>query len=325
MFTFNGLFNFIDNGFKFLPLGNRIEINAYSDENYILEQNQKYLLQDIKWNIHSYCIGNSTNLPTVILVSGEGSGLISMIGIQENLKNFTKVCSIDLSGYGFSDSGILPRTIAQHTAEIKQVLEKNEINENILFVGSQIGTLIGQFFIYKYSNITKGFLSLGSEHEFSEYYDIKENKPELNDDEIFNEILSSSNYVNFRRYLSPLGFDRFFIKQYDFYPQIYKNYHTSLFNSKYWNSKYFDEINKIENAKILNNSRWKFSNGLILKDINSIFVVPNKTFNLFKINDMLSRSTNSKLILCQSCNENNFIFENPDYCSNIILEQLKEL
>jgi pimeloyl-ACP methyl ester carboxylesterase len=83
------------------------------------------------------CTGKGS--PTVILVSGlevpaKGWGLV-----QPGIANFTRVCSYDRAGYGWSDAGPMPRTVSQIVHELHTLLENAGEKPPYILVGHSFG------------------------------------------------------------------------------------------------------------------------------------------------------------------------------------------
>jgi pimeloyl-ACP methyl ester carboxylesterase len=60
--------------------------------------------------INIYCMGSGS--PAVVLDLGWGDPLIAWAWVQPTIAKFTRVCSYERAGYGFSDPGPLPRNTA---------------------------------------------------------------------------------------------------------------------------------------------------------------------------------------------------------------------
>src|SRR5688500_6171816 len=58
--------------------------------------------------LHIWCIGSGT--PTVVLENGLGGMSAEWGFVQPEAAQFTRVCSYDRAGLGYSDSGPSPRT-----------------------------------------------------------------------------------------------------------------------------------------------------------------------------------------------------------------------
>jgi pimeloyl-ACP methyl ester carboxylesterase len=73
----------------------------------------------IRMNID--CSGQGS--PTVILESGSGGPSVDWLMVQPGVAKFSRVCSYDRAGYGWSDSGPEPRSSLQIAHELKQLLQ----------------------------------------------------------------------------------------------------------------------------------------------------------------------------------------------------------
>jgi hypothetical protein len=69
------------------------------------------------YRLHINCTG--TGSPTVILDAGLGGSSLDWSKIQPGVARFTRVCSYDRAGYGWSDTGPGPRTSQQIVKELR--------------------------------------------------------------------------------------------------------------------------------------------------------------------------------------------------------------
>ena len=60
------------------------------------------------YKLHINCTGQGT--PMVVLDSGFGDSYVSWMKVQPQIAKFTRVCSYDRAGLGYSDSSPLPRS-----------------------------------------------------------------------------------------------------------------------------------------------------------------------------------------------------------------------
>ena len=67
------------------------------------------------------CAG--TGSPTVILEQGGGMPALGWTKVQPQIAKFTRVCSYDRAGYGWSEPGPMPRTIPRLANEFKALLD----------------------------------------------------------------------------------------------------------------------------------------------------------------------------------------------------------
>lgn len=329
------------------PFGERVYVNSFATEDYLKYQNESCSEQREFWRMNIYCTGTlpSANYPIILLSHGGGSSSLSWHGVQESLGNFTKVCSFDRSGYGASEMGLNPRNVGQNVAELKQLLEKYGITQKILFIGHSAGGNEGSFFAFKYPSIISGLALFDSPHEYHWYYEnlALDKNPD-------SALLENILLVDFIRYLSPFGVSRLFINVDDYYPENLRNNVKASYNVKNWNSQFQDFSHIKDSSKIINESRWSVPNGQVFGDI-PLYVVKasdqkfNKTCeergfprdsencvinnklrpnSLWMIQDVLSRSRNSKFILCEDCNHA-FIWNKIEYTTNLIKSIYSEI
>jgi pimeloyl-ACP methyl ester carboxylesterase len=73
--------------------------------------------------MHIYCTGEGS--PTVILEGGVPEWSIHWQKVQPELATFTRVCSYDRAGYGWSDAGPSPRTAEKIVSELHALLRNS--------------------------------------------------------------------------------------------------------------------------------------------------------------------------------------------------------
>jgi pimeloyl-ACP methyl ester carboxylesterase len=74
-------------------------------------------------SMHLYCLGERVDgSPTVILEGGVPEWSIHWSAVQPEIARFTRVCSYDRSGYGWSEPGPEPRTAGQIVQELHTLL-----------------------------------------------------------------------------------------------------------------------------------------------------------------------------------------------------------
>src|SRR5258708_4122986 len=72
------------------------------------------------YKMHINCTGDGS--PTVILESGLGDGYVSWRKVQPQIAKFTRVCSYDRAGIGYSDFSSPPRTSKVIAGELHALL-----------------------------------------------------------------------------------------------------------------------------------------------------------------------------------------------------------
>jgi pimeloyl-ACP methyl ester carboxylesterase len=115
----------------------------------------------IRMNID--CSGQGS--PTVILESGSGGPSIDWLMVQPKVAKFSRVCSYDRAGYGWSDSGPEPRSSLQIARELKQLLQAAGEKGPYILVGHSMGGYDIRVYTSQYSNDVAGMVLVDASHE----------------------------------------------------------------------------------------------------------------------------------------------------------------
>jgi pimeloyl-ACP methyl ester carboxylesterase len=114
--------------------------------------------------LHLWCTGSGS--PTVILESGlGGSSLVDWSLVQPEVSTFTRVCSYDRAGMGFSDPGPSPRTARRITHELAQLLDRAAVRDSLVLVGASIGGLFARVFASEHEERVVGLVLVDASHE----------------------------------------------------------------------------------------------------------------------------------------------------------------
>jgi pimeloyl-ACP methyl ester carboxylesterase len=89
------------------------------------------------YKLHIYCTGQGS--PTVILDAGMGDSFMSWHKVQPEIAKFTRVCSYDRAGLGYSDSSPRPRTSRVFVDELHSLLRHAGIYGPLVLVGHSMG------------------------------------------------------------------------------------------------------------------------------------------------------------------------------------------
>jgi pimeloyl-ACP methyl ester carboxylesterase len=121
------------------------------------------------YQLHINCTG--TGSPTVILDAGLGGTSLDWSKVQPAVARFTRVCSYDRAGYGWSQSGPSPRTSQQIVKELHLLLANAKINGPYVLVGHSFGGLNMRLYAYRYPAEVAGMVLLDatSEHQFAPF------------------------------------------------------------------------------------------------------------------------------------------------------------
>jgi pimeloyl-ACP methyl ester carboxylesterase len=92
------------------------------------------------WRLHLNCLGRANaSQPTVILEAGAGDFSVDWSLVQPAVARFTRVCSYDRAGSGWSDLGPRPRTLHQIVWELHKLLDKAGVKPPLVLVGHSYG------------------------------------------------------------------------------------------------------------------------------------------------------------------------------------------
>ncbi len=118
------------------------------------------------YRLHLYCTGTGRpGSPTVILDAAFGDTSLAWSKIQPGVASFTRVCSYDRAGYGWSDTGPLPRTSERIVAELHTLLTRAGVPGPYVLVGHSYGGLFVQMYAYTYPHEVAGLVLVDSVHE----------------------------------------------------------------------------------------------------------------------------------------------------------------
>ncbi|MEI6499000.1 MAG: alpha/beta hydrolase [bacterium] len=121
------------------------QISEYIDAKTLKAPGQMIQVGDHK--IHIYCTGENINgNPTIVMIPGAGSSYFTFFKIQPTLSKYTKVCSYDPAGFGFSEGASDGRTAKDTANELKLTLDNANIEGPYLIVGHSLGGAYAQVF-----------------------------------------------------------------------------------------------------------------------------------------------------------------------------------
>jgi pimeloyl-ACP methyl ester carboxylesterase len=127
------------------------------------------------FKMHINCHGEGTR--AVILESGLGDSYISWIKVQPQISKFTRVCSYDRAGLGYSSPGPNPRTSKEMAQELHSLLHDAGIAPPYILVGHSMGGFNVRLFALRYRSEVAGMVLVDSSHPEQ----IKRFPPALND------------------------------------------------------------------------------------------------------------------------------------------------
>ena len=114
-------------------------------------------------SLHLWCTGEGA--PAVVLDSGLGGSSVDWGFVQPDVARFTRVCSYDRAGMGYSEAGPLPRTARQIANELAELLKRASVGGPFVLVGSSTGGLNVRVFASDYPDHVAGLVLVDASHE----------------------------------------------------------------------------------------------------------------------------------------------------------------
>ncbi len=112
--------------------------------------------------MHIDCTGEGS--PTVILDSGLGDSYLSWRKVQPEIAKFTRVCSYDRAGLGYSDPSTEPRTSKVIAAELHALLQSASVSPPYVIVGHSMGGYDVRVYTSLYRNEIVGMVLVDASH-----------------------------------------------------------------------------------------------------------------------------------------------------------------
>ena len=106
--------------------------------------------------LNLYCTGKGS--PTVLLDAGHQDWAPAWAVIQPQIATWTRACSFDRPGYGFSPAGPMPRTSERIATELHDALRKFGITGPYVLVGHAYGATNMRVFANLYTDETRGLV-----------------------------------------------------------------------------------------------------------------------------------------------------------------------
>jgi pimeloyl-ACP methyl ester carboxylesterase len=127
------------------------------------------------YRMHIHCTGQGA--PTVILDSGLGDSYLSWRKVQPEIAKFTRVCSYDRAGLGYSDTSPRARTSQVIAEELGLLLQSANVSPPYILVGHSMGGFDVRLLASLNRNHVAGMVLVDSSHPEQE----KRFPPAVND------------------------------------------------------------------------------------------------------------------------------------------------
>ena len=115
------------------------------------------------YRLHLWCTGDGA--PAVILDTGLGGSSAGWGFVQPDVARFTRVCSYDRAGMGYSDPGPSPRTARRIANELAELLGRSGIAGPVVLVGASIAGFDVRVFASDYPDRAAGLVLVDASHE----------------------------------------------------------------------------------------------------------------------------------------------------------------
>lgn len=135
-------------------------ISEARDRRFNPEDGRRYDVGEFK--MHMDCKGEGS--PTVILESGLGDTYVSWRKVQPQIAKFTRVCSYDRAGLGYSDSSSQPRTSKVIAGELHTLLKAAGIAPPYVLVGHSMGGFDVRLYASLYPSEVTGMVLVDASH-----------------------------------------------------------------------------------------------------------------------------------------------------------------
>jgi pimeloyl-ACP methyl ester carboxylesterase len=113
--------------------------------------------------LHLWCTGAGT--PAVILEAGLGGSSADWGFVQPEVARFTRVCSYDRAGMGYSDPGPSPRTARRIADELAELIDRSGIGVPVVLVAASSGGFNVRVFASDHTNRVAGLILIDASHE----------------------------------------------------------------------------------------------------------------------------------------------------------------
>src|SRR5215208_1096811 len=114
-------------------------------------------------SLHLWCVGSGT--PVVVLEAGLGGSTADWGFVQPEVAGFTRACSYDRAGMGYSDQGPSPRTTRRISGELARLLDGGGIGGPVVLVGASIGGFTVRVFASDHPERVAGLVLVDATHE----------------------------------------------------------------------------------------------------------------------------------------------------------------
>src|SRR3989454_600557 len=113
--------------------------------------------------LHLWCTGAGT--PAVVLDTGLGGSSAEWGYVQLEVARFTRVCSYDRAGMGYSDPGPSPRTARRIANDLATLVDRSGVDGRLVLVGASSGGFNVRVFASDHTDRVAGLVLVDASHE----------------------------------------------------------------------------------------------------------------------------------------------------------------
>jgi pimeloyl-ACP methyl ester carboxylesterase len=118
------------------------------------------------YRLHLNCQGTPVaGRPTVVLEAAHAELGLSWAAVQPEVAKFTRVCSYDRAGLGWSEPSPKPRTAPNIVEELHTLLARAGIEPPYVLVGHSIGGMYVRLYAHEYPEQVAGLVLVDATHE----------------------------------------------------------------------------------------------------------------------------------------------------------------
>jgi len=112
--------------------------------------------------LHIDCIGQGS--PTVIFDAGLGDSSVTWDLVQPDVAKFTRACTYDRAGLGWSELADGPRTSEKIVAELEVLLSRSDVAPPYVLVGHSFGGMNQRLYAFRHLDQVTGIVFVDSSH-----------------------------------------------------------------------------------------------------------------------------------------------------------------
>ncbi|NTU62098.1 MAG: alpha/beta hydrolase [Chloroflexi bacterium] len=115
------------------------------------------------YRLHINCQGQGS--PTVVIEPGNGDFSLCWSPIQREVAKFTRVCTYDRAGLGWSDCSPRPRTAHNLVEDLHTLLIRSGVEPPYVLVGHSLGGPLVRLYAHEHPDQVAGMVLVDSAHE----------------------------------------------------------------------------------------------------------------------------------------------------------------